>query len=126
MRRRLLALGGLTALALLGPLSGIALAQEGPGIDEVVLSVDTLWIVIAGILVFLMQAGFALVEAGFTRAKNTGNIVMKNFMDFSVGSLVYWAVGFGLAYGGSTLGGFVAYGGIGDSFYVDVNAKYAK
>lgn len=118
MRRRLLALGGFSGAALLGPLSGMALAQEGPSIDEVVISIDTLWIVIAAILVFLMQAGFALVEAGFTRAKNTGNIVMKNFMDFSVGSLVYWAVGFGLAYGGTSLGGFVAYGGIGDAFFL--------
>ena len=118
MRKRTGALVVLSALALFGPLAGTALAQEAPTVEEVALSVDTLWIVMAGILVFLMQAGFALVEAGFTRAKNTANIVMKNFMDFSVGALVYWAVGFALAYGGSTLGGFLAYGGIGDAFFL--------
>jgi ammonia channel protein AmtB len=57
-----------------------------------------------------MQAGFTLVEAGFTRAKNAGNIIMKNFMDFAVGGLVYWAFGFALAYGGTSLGGFLATG----------------
>ena len=57
-----------------------------------------------------MQPGFALVEVGFTRAKNAGNIVMKNFMDFSVGALMYWAVGFGLAYGGTSVGGFLSSG----------------
>jgi Amt family ammonium transporter len=121
MLKRFLALGGLTALALFGPLAGTALAQEAT-ITEVTLAVDTLWIVVAGILVFLMQAGFALVEAGFTRAKNTANIVMKNFMDFSAGAIVYWAVGFGFAYGGSTLGGFLAYGGVGDAFFVSDRA----
>jgi ammonium transporter, Amt family len=118
MRKRMAALGSLTALMVFGPLAGTALAQEGPTLEEVAVSVDTIWIIMAGILVFLMQAGFALVEAGFTRAKNTANIVMKNFMDFSVGSLVYWAVGFGLAYGGTSVGGFFAYGGIGDAFFL--------
>ena len=61
--------------------------------------VDLLWTVVAAILVFFMQAGFTLVEAGFTRAKNTVNIVMKNLMDFSVGSLAFWLVGFGLMFG---------------------------
>ena len=73
-------------------------------------SVDSLWVLIAGILVMFMQPGFMLVETGFTRSKNSVNIVMKNFMDFSVGAITYWAFGFALAYGGSTLGGFVAYG----------------
>ncbi|MDX1449610.1 MAG: ammonium transporter [Acidimicrobiia bacterium] len=107
MRRRLLTGGGLTALALFGPLSGTALAQT---VEEVAIAVDNVWIVVAGILVMFMQPGFALVEAGFTRAKNTANIVMKNFMDFAAGALMYWAVGFGLAYGGSTIGGYIGYG----------------
>lgn len=107
MRRRLLALGGLTALALLGPLAGTALAQT---VEEVAIAVDNVWVVVAAILVMFMQPGFALVEAGFTRAKNTANIVMKNFMDFAVGALMYWALGFGLAYGGSTIGGYIGYG----------------
>ncbi len=107
MRKRLFALGGFTALALFGPLAGTAMAQE---IEEVAKAVDNVWVVVAGILVMFMQPGFALVEAGFTRAKNTANIVMKNFMDFSVGAIAYWAFGFALAYGGSSVGGFFAYG----------------
>ena len=57
-----------------------------------------LWTLIAAVLVFFMQAGFAMVESGFTRAKNAINIMMKNLMDFSMGTLVYWAVGFGLMF----------------------------
>lgn len=55
-------------------------------------------------LVFFMQPGFALVEAGFTRVKNTANILMKNFVDFMFGSLLYWFIGFGLMFGA---GGFI-------------------
>ena len=77
---------------------------------ELATYVDSLWIVIAGILVMFMQPGFMLVETGFTRSKNSVNIVMKNFMDFSVGAVSYWAFGFALAYGGTTVGGFLAYG----------------
>ncbi|TGJ98864.1 ammonium transporter [Leptospira langatensis] len=58
-----------------------------------------LWTCIAGFLVFFMQAGFALVEAGFTRAKNTVNILMKNFMDFALGSLAFWLIGFSFMFG---------------------------
>ena len=76
----------------------------------IVNSVDSLWVVIAGILVMFKQPGFMLVETGFTRSKNSVNIVMKNFMDFSVGAITYWAFGFALAYGGTTIGGFLAYG----------------
>ena len=66
-----------------------------------------LWIVIAGILVFFMQAGFTLVEVGFTRSKNAGNIIMKNVMDLCIGSIMFWAVGYGIMYGSDTvLGGF--------------------
>ena len=107
MRKRLLALSGMSALALFGPLAGTAMAQE---VEEVAAAVDNVWVVVAGILVMFMQPGFALVEAGFTRAKNTANIVMKNFMDFSVGAITYWAFGFALAYGGTSVGGFFATG----------------
>ena len=68
---------------------------------EVVRGIDTMWLLIAGFLVMFMQAGFALVEAGFTRSKNTANILMKNFMDFAIGSLLYWFIGFGIMYGWS-------------------------
>jgi ammonium transporter, Amt family len=103
--------------AVLGPFASTVFAADASN-ESIVTAIDTVWVVLAGALVFLMQAGFALVEAGFTRAKNTANIAMKNFMDFSVGALAYWAIGFGLAFGGETLGGFVAYGGIGDAFFL--------
>lgn len=62
-------------------------------------NLDTVWIIITAALVFFMQAGFALVEAGFVRAKVVVNIMMKNLFDFVVGSIAYWAVGFGLMFG---------------------------
>lgn len=66
-----------------------------------------LWIIIAGILVFFMQAGFTLVEVGFTRSKNSGNIIMKNLMDLAIGSVMFWAVGYAIMYGSDlVLGGF--------------------
>ena len=77
---------------------------------EITTYVDNLWVLMAGILVMFMHPGFMLVETGFTRAKNSVNIVMKNFMGFTVGSITYWAFGFALAYGGTSLGGFLAYG----------------
>jgi Amt family ammonium transporter len=65
-----------------------------------------LWTLVAAALVFFMQAGFALVESGFTRAKNAVNIMMKNLMDFSMGSIAFWAVGFGIMFGVSKTGWF--------------------
>jgi Amt family ammonium transporter len=62
---------------------------------------DIVWTIVAAALVFFMQAGFAMVETGFTRAKNAGNIMMKNLMDFCMGGLAFWAVGFGLMFGAS-------------------------
>lgn len=71
-------------------------------------AVNTIWVLVGAALVFFMQAGFAMCEAGFTRAKNTGNILMKNLMDFCIGTPVFWLVGFGLMFGGSGafIGGF--------------------
>lgn len=77
---------------------------------ELKMSIDTVWVLLAAFLVFFMQAGFAMVETGFTRAKNAGNIIMKNTMDFAVGSIMYWAVGFALMFG-SSLGGFIGTSG---------------
>ena len=67
-------------------------------------AIDTVWILLSAFLVFFMQAGFAMVEGGFTRAKNVGNIMMKNLMDFSFGSIAYWAFGFAIMFG-NDLGG---------------------
>ncbi len=64
-------------------------------------SVDVIWTLLGAALVYFMQAGFAMCEAGLTRAKNTGNILMKNMMDFCIGSPAFWLVGFGLMFGGS-------------------------
>ena len=62
------------------------------------------WFLIGAALVFWMQAGFAMVEAGFTRAKNTGNIIMKNLMDFCIGTVTFILIGFGLLMGEDLLG----------------------
>ena len=67
---------------------------------------NMLWTLVAAVLVFFMQAGFAMVETGFTRAKNAITIMMKNLMDFSIGSLGYWAIGFGLMFGVTSAGLF--------------------
>ena len=71
-------------------------------------SVDVIWTLLGAAMVFFMQAGFALCEAGMTRAKNTGNILMKNLMDFCIGTPCYWLVGFGIMFGGTgaLIGGF--------------------
>jgi Amt family ammonium transporter len=68
---------------------------------------DTVWLFIGAALVFIMQAGFAMVETGLTRAKNATNIVMKNLMDFCLGAIVYWAIGWGFMYGKDALGGLI-------------------
>ncbi len=63
-------------------------------------AVNTIWVLLGAAMVFFMQAGFAMVETGFTRAKNAGNIIMKNLMDFCIGTPIFWLVGFGLMFGG--------------------------
>lgn len=88
-----------------------AAADEGPTAASVLADVDVLWTCLAAFLVFFMQAGFALVEAGFTRAKSACNIIMKNLMDFSIGSLTFWLVGFGIMFG--VTGGY-----FGTSFFM--------
>lgn len=81
---------------------------------DIAMSIDTLWVLIASALVFFMQAGFALVEAGFTRQKNTVNIMTKNIIDFALGSLLFWFIGFSLMFG-SDLAGFI---GMPDLFFM--------
>ncbi|MBN2612048.1 MAG: ammonium transporter [Bacteroidales bacterium] len=66
---------------------------------EYAFSLNTVWVLIAAALVFFMQAGFALVEAGFTRSKNTTNILFKNLMDFVIGTIAFWLIGFGIMFG---------------------------
>ncbi|MQW92788.1 ammonium transporter [Acinetobacter wanghuae] len=88
---------------LLGLISLPAYAAEQAdvikNIQEIRVSIDSVWVVMGGILVFFMQAGFALVESGSVRSKNTVNVLMKNYMDACLGGLVFWLVGFGLMFG---------------------------
>ena len=72
---------------------------EGKEVSAAKYMADTVWVLLAAFLVFFMQAGFAMVESGFTRAKNAVNILMKNLMDFSIGSVAFWAVGFAIMFG---------------------------
>jgi Amt family ammonium transporter len=92
-------LGITTAVVLLGTSTAFA-QDDGPTARDVQALLDNAWILVAAVLVIFMQAGFALVEAGLTRAKNVGNIFMKNMMDFCVGALLFFAVGYAIAFGG--------------------------
>jgi Amt family ammonium transporter len=86
-------------------------------IQDLSISVDTVWMLLAAMLVFFMQPGFAFCEAGFTRSKNTANILFKNFVDFMIGSVLFWFVGFGFMFG-SDGQGFIGMPNFGDlSFY---------
>ena len=101
MKRKLLiavagAAGGLFLFA--GP-AGAQDADADAAAAAVQAVMDNLWVFIAGVLVFLMQAGFAMLEAGLTRSKNVGNIMAKNLADASLGILMFFLVGYGLAYG---------------------------
>jgi Amt family ammonium transporter len=100
--KRKLLIGGTLGVLLVLFMASPALAQEelDPASQFIL---DNLWIFIAGVLVFLMQAGFALVEAGLTRGKNVANIMMKNLMDMAAGVLAFAIVGFGIAFGGNEL-----------------------
>ena len=91
------------SIAVAGDEAPTALTNK-EAIDLVQTHANYVWTLVAAALVFFMQAGFALVETGFTRAKNAINIMMKNLMDFSMGSLAYWALGFGLMFGISKSG----------------------
>jgi Amt family ammonium transporter len=102
-----------TGVALLGlPL----VAQAGAA--ELQVAMDTVWVIIAGALVFFMQAGFALLEGGMARAKNAVNVVMKNYVDVCVGSLAFWIVGYGLMFGVNPSGWF------GQSHFALGNAEH--
>lgn len=75
-----------------------AVAELQSAVESKSVALDTVWVLIAAFLVMWMQAGFALVETGFTRAKNAVNIIMKNLLDYAFGSLAYWVIGFGLMF----------------------------
>ncbi|AEJ61110.1 ammonium transporter [Spirochaeta thermophila DSM 6578] len=100
---------------------GTLWAQEG--VEETLTlhgaALDMIWLVLTAALVFLMQAGFAMVETGLTRAKNAANILMKNLMDFSVGALAFWAIGWALMYGAPSLGGLIG----GNGFFLSYSPE---
>ncbi len=76
-----------------------AVEDPGPTVADLQVNLNIVWTAVAAFLVFFMQAGFAMVETGFTRAKNACNIMMKNLMDFSMGTIAWWLIGFGLMFG---------------------------
>ncbi|MFL5886740.1 MAG: ammonium transporter, partial [Thermoleophilaceae bacterium] len=98
-RRAVLALCG--AVCAMLALPAAAGAADGPTLSDTTSAVNTTWVIVAGVLVMFMQAGFAFLEIGFSRMKNAGAGVAKILINFSISSLAYWAVGFALAFGGA-------------------------
>jgi ammonium transporter, Amt family len=112
VKRKLLtgaAIAGAGVMAFASPVA----AQDVPegAASQVIL--DNIWVFIAGVLVFFMQAGFGLLEAGLTRAKNVANIMMKNLMDCSAGVLAFLVIGYSIGFGGEALGGWFGWNGLG-------------
>jgi ammonium transporter, Amt family len=99
MRRIALAACVPVAALLLAPAA--ALAQAGPTLEDTISSLNTVWVIVAAVLVMFMQAGFAFLEIGFSRGKNAGLGVVKILTNFSIAAIAYWAVGFALAFGGA-------------------------
>ena len=112
----------LTLLAICGMMCAATAAEDSAGapasmeaVEAVQINLNVVWTLVAGILVFVMQTGFALVEAGLTRAKNTSNIMMKNVMDFVIGSICFWLIGSAFMFGATKLG-FIGT----DGFFMDI------
>lgn len=105
MRSRFVTRLGVTGIVLASALIATP-AFAAPSISDLQASMDVVWIVTAGALVFFMQAGFAFVESGMTRSKNAINVIMKNYTDVCFGTLVYWLLGYGLMFGANESGWF--------------------
>src|SRR3954469_4690310 len=102
MRRKLLrrlALLSTAVLLLVLALPGLAFAQKGPSTAELSLAMDTVWVIVTACLVLFMQAGFAMLEVGFSRMKNVGSVVAKILVNLAIAALLFWAFGFALAFG---------------------------
>jgi Amt family ammonium transporter len=113
MKRTLLlglALGALPAFA---PLVALAADPDPTAMSAAGVGADTVWVIVAAVFVMFMQAGFAMLEVGFSRMKNVGTVVAKVITNFSVASISYWAVGFALAFGAAGAGLFPLIGGSG-------------
>jgi len=96
---RRLALLTTTILLLTLALPALVFAQDGPTVADLSLAVDTVWVIVAACLVLFMQAGFAMLEVGFSRMKNVGSVVAKILVNLAIAALLFWAVGFALAFG---------------------------
>ena len=119
MRRTSLAAAAMVAVVAALILPTAALAADGPTLTTVVDELNWTWVIVAGVLVMFMQAGFLFLELGFTRGKNVGTMVAKILVNFSVASIMWWICGFGLAFGGA---GWL----LGDSgFFVEFGDKVA-
>ncbi len=94
---------GLVAPFALADGEGPTIATNAQAIESASLAMDTGWVLIAAILVMFMQAGFAMLTAGFSRSKNACNMLMKNLMDFCFGTIAFWAIGFGLMFGAGNM-----------------------
>ena len=103
--KRITKLGAITTLLVL-LVGAPAYAQDGVSVDDLALATIVLYLMVATVLVFIMHAGFAMLEAGFTRQKNVANIIGKNLMTITLGILVYYAIGWGLMYGEQIAGLF--------------------
>src|SRR5687768_16032016 len=101
MRRTILGRGALSAIAVLLAAPAGALAQDGPALEQLVSEVNVTWVLVGTALVFFMQAGFALLEIGFSRGKNAGMGIAKILVNFSVASIAWWGAGFAIAFGGA-------------------------
>jgi Amt family ammonium transporter len=123
-RSRLLAGAAISAVGV-AVMAAPAAAQDAAEVDPVQVNLDNVWVLLAGVLVIFMQAGFALVEAGLTRAKSVANIMMKNLIDFCAGAVAFLAVGFAIAFGGS-LDGFGKYFGAEGFFLGDGAFSYGN
>lgn len=97
----LIALLAICAWPVCASANDVAMAKN---IQELRISLDSVWVVLGGILVFFMQAGFAMIESGSVRSKNTVNVLMKNYMDTCIGGLIFWLLGFGLMMGVNSTG----------------------
>jgi ammonium transporter, Amt family len=115
-RRKLLVGAGVTVGTVAFVLAGPAGAQAPDEIELVQVNLDNVFVLLAAVLVIFMQAGFALVEAGLTRAKSVANIMMKNLIDFCAGAVAFLAVGYAIAFGGG-LDGFGKFFGA-DGFFL--------
>ena len=109
----------MTDLMFIAPMAVIEEAKD------YVNGLDTLWVLLGAMLVFWMQPGFALVEAGLTQSKNTANILMKNFVDFMFGSVLLWVLGFSIMYGaGNAFVGWEGFGFIGSDSNVPAECTF--